>query len=123
MISPYVFPGLDKAPKNKIVNRVAFERVDEIIYTVCLELELFKSDLTGLSRKRPIVIGRQIANHLIKKYTKLSLTAIGNIFGGRDHSTVIYSIDVVSDLSDTDLKFKQLVEKIEKNLRFKNHGN
>lgn len=119
MISPYVFPGLDVQPKKKIINRVAFERVDEIIATVCLELELFKSDLTGQSRKRPIVIGRQIANHLIKKHTKLSLTDIGQIFGGRDHSTVIYSIDVVSDLSDTDPKFKQTVTKIENNLRFK----
>lgn len=119
MISPYVFPGLEKTSKKKAAHDVAMEKVNEIIATVCLELEIFKSDMTSKSRKGPFVKGRQIAHYLIMKHTKMSLTDTGKIFGGRDHSTVIYSVNTVNDLMDTDKKYKDLVNKIENLLRFK----
>ena len=48
-------------------------------------------DLTGPSRGRHLVQGRQIAMYLCRELTQLSLPKIGQEFGGRDHSTVIHA--------------------------------
>ena len=42
------------------------------------------------------------------------LTVIGQAFGGKDHSTVIYSCDTVENLMETDKLFQDLVNKLEK---------
>jgi len=69
------------------------------------------------TRKRNIVIARQLSMFLAKKLTNKSLKSIGEQFGGRDHSTVIYSCKAVQDMMDTDLIFKDTVEEVEKKLK------
>ena len=70
--------------------------------------------LQSKTRKRSIVIARQLSMFLAKKLTNNSLKAIGAKFGGRDHSTVIYSCNAVQDLIDTDVVFKDTVQDLEK---------
>jgi chromosomal replication initiator protein len=69
------------------------------------------------TRKRNIVIARQLSMYLAKKMTNRSLKAIGETFGGRDHSTVIYSCKAVQDMMDTDLIFKDTVSELEKKIK------
>jgi chromosomal replication initiator protein len=69
------------------------------------------------TRKRNIVIARQLSMYLAKKMTNRSLKAIGETFGGRDHSTVIYSCRAVQDMMDTDLIFKDTVAELEKKIK------
>ena len=73
--------------------------------------------LAGKTRKRSIVIARQLSMYLAKNLTNKSLKAIGENFGGRDHSTVIYSCKAVQDLLDTDTIFKDTVADLEKKIR------
>ncbi len=63
-------------------------------------------DLKSKNRSQPLVIARQIAMYLIKKYLDKSLVEIGRAFGGKDHTTVINAIKrVESQLhKDSDLK-------------------
>src|SRR3546814_12506043 len=49
-------------------------------------------------RARAVVRPRQIAMYLAKKMTPRSLTEIGRIFGGRDHSTVIHAVRTIEAL-------------------------
>lgn len=58
------------------------------------------------TRKRNIVIARQLSMFLAKKMTNKSLKTIGETFGGRDHSTVIYSCKAVQDMMDTGHDFQ-----------------
>ena len=74
--------------------------------------------LAGKTRKRHIVIARQLSMYLAKNLTDKSLKAIGANFGGRDHSTVIYSCKTVQDLMETDMIFKDTVAELEKKLSF-----
>ena len=67
-----------------------------------IHIELMKSK----TRKREVVEARQMSMTMIKSFTRLSLKAIGNEFGGRDHSTVIHAKQTVSDLYDTDMLFR-----------------
>jgi chromosomal replication initiator protein len=85
-----------------------------------LVAEYFKvgvETLQGKTRKRSIVIARQLSMYLAKNLTDRSLKAIGETFGGRDHSTVIYSCKTVQDLMETDVIFKETVADLEKKIR------
>jgi len=73
--------------------------------------------LQGKTRKRSIVIARQLSMFLAKKLTDKSLKSIGAMFGGRDHSTVIYSCKTVQDLMETDAIFKDTVTELEKKIK------
>lgn len=73
--------------------------------------------LQGETRKRSIVIARQLSMYLAKNMTDKSLKAIGEIFGGRDHSTVIYSCKTVQDLMETDPFFKDTVAELERKIK------
>jgi chromosomal replication initiator protein len=73
--------------------------------------------LVSASRRRTFVEARQIAMYLTKELTKLPLKNIGENFGGRDHSTVIYSCTSVQNLMDTDDSVKTHVQDIMKKLQ------
>lgn len=55
-------------------------------------------DLEGSSRSQPIAQARQIAMYLCREMTNLSLPKIGEVFGGRDHTTVMYANRKIGDL-------------------------
>ncbi len=73
--------------------------------------------LQAQTRKRQIVIARQLSMYLAKNMTTKSLKGIGAFFGGRDHSTVIHSCRAVQDMMDTDMVFKDTVSDLEKKIK------
>ncbi len=82
-------------------------------------------DLKSNSRRREISWARQIGMYLMRQHTDLSLPRIGEEFGGKDHTTVIYSCDKISQLlhSDNGLvqTLRQLSDRINMNSRQKSH--
>ncbi|MDX1477638.1 MAG: chromosomal replication initiator protein DnaA [Saprospiraceae bacterium] len=72
--------------------------------------------LKSKTRKRNVVMSRQIAMYLSKVMTNESLKTIGDAFGGRDHSTVIYSCRAVRDLMDTDPEYRNAIANLEKQI-------
>ncbi len=74
-------------------------------------------DLKGKSRKKELVTARQVAMHLIKKYTNHSLKSIGAYFGGRDHTTVIHAVQVIDQLLDKDLGYARLYATLESKIK------
>jgi chromosomal replication initiator protein len=69
-----------------------------------------KSDaLVGQRRTRAVALPRQTAMYLLRQLTELSLVDIGRIFGGRDHSTVIYACEKVGTMVGTDNQFAERV--------------
>jgi hypothetical protein len=101
------------------------EDMETITAQICEYFSMTVGMLRGKTRKREIVIARQIAMRYCKDNTELSLKSIGQFFGGRDHSTVIHALTTIEDLCDTDKKFKKKFEEIgrllieKKDLRFK----
>lgn len=73
--------------------------------------------LVSNSRKRDIVQARQIAMYFCRSLTSTSLDAIGGELGGRNHATVLYACNTVSDLKETDRTFQQYVSDIETRLK------
>jgi len=69
-------------------------------------------DLKSSSRRRETSLARQIGMYLMRHHTGLSLPKIGEEFGGKDHTTVIYSCEKISELQRTDPKMAQTIRQL-----------
>ncbi len=93
--------------------------LDFIQKTVAEYFDVTLDSLKAKTRKKEIVTARQVAMYFAKEFTSHSLKSIGYHFGGRDHSTVIHSVQTVSDLVDTDKKFKASIQELQKKFKVK----
>ena len=83
-----------------------------IMQTVSDYYGLSMEDMTGPTRKREITVPRQIAMYLTREMTGMSLPQIGNVFGGRDHTTVLHSCKTVEANMTANTDIKAVVEDI-----------
>jgi chromosomal replication initiator protein len=90
---------------------------EEIIAATAAATGLSSADLVGPSRRQPLVRARQTAMYLCRELTDLSLPKIGRAFGGRDHTTVMHSIDRVKALMIEDKAIFDQVTALSQNLR------
>lgn len=93
--------------------------IDYIQKTVSDYFSVELEDLKAKTRKKEIVIARQVAMYFSKDYTNHSLKSIGYHFGGRDHSTVIHALQSVNDMIDTNAKFRFSIEELKKKLKIR----
>lgn len=82
--------------KSIVMNEDKEVTIDTIQEIVADFFQVSIADLKSKSRKKEVVYPRQLAMFLAKEYTDLPLKSIGYHFGGRDHSTVIHSIQSVN---------------------------
>jgi chromosomal replication initiator protein len=68
------------------------------------------SDLRSASRRRPVVVARDVAIFLCRSLTGESLQRIGEYFGGRDHTTVMHAWRKMEELHQTDAEIRRAVE-------------
>lgn len=83
-------------------------QIQDTITCCAIEFSIPVSDVIGKTRKREVVLLRQLLMTYFYIKFPMSLQAIGNQFGGRDHSTVSHAKDTISDLylsNDGLLKF------------------
>lgn len=102
-VNPYLLPGVVYTPRRiiRIVSKVTQTPV-----------ELIKSK----TRKRDVVMARQIAMYFIVTKANLSETETGKIFSNRNHSTVNWAKKVVNNLVRFDKTFKETFEKVKEEL-------
>jgi chromosomal replication initiator protein len=89
-----------------------FIEVNEVQKTVSKYYGITVSDLVSNSRKQHLVKARQMAIYLCHELTSLSLAKIGQNFGNRDHSTVLYSCEKLRGLIATNEEIKNDIENI-----------
>ncbi len=112
---------LAKQTMKNIVHDIETEvGIDYIQKTVAEYYHLKQDDLKAKTRKKEIVIARQVAMYFSKEYTNHSLKSIGYHFGGRDHSTVIHAVQSVNDTMDVDTHFRNAVKDLKNKLKIKN---
>lgn len=111
---------MDLAKKmiDQIVHNSAKEiSIDYIQKVVCDHFELPVEKINSNTRRREIVIARQLAMYFAKKHTKASLAAIGSQCGKRDHATVLHACKTINNLLETDKAFRQIVEDLDKKIK------
>lgn len=90
---------------------------ETILKTVASELKVTLAEIKGPRRHRNITVPRQIAMYLVRELTDISLPQIGNLFGGRDHSTVINSLKRVEALRDANPEIRIQLDRLRRLLR------
>jgi chromosomal replication initiator protein len=89
---------------------------EQIIKMTATYLNVKNNEILSSKRSKQISLSRQIAIYLVKKYSSKTLKEIGDIFGGRNHATVISSISKVEFLLINDTNIKKIVEKLEREI-------
>lgn len=85
---------------------------ESVIETVSEMFHIPIEDLKGNSRRREISQARQIGMYLMRQHTDLSLPKIGEVFGGKDHTTVMYSCDKITKQVKKDANLAQTVQRV-----------
>jgi chromosomal replication initiator protein len=116
-ISPYLYPGLKREyideklhPYLKKEKMVITE--EQIFDIVGQDYGLTKEQIISRSRKRECVESRHLIAYIIKRKTRFSLAKIGEMVGGKDHTTIIHSIRTFEDLFGTDSVFRERCENV-----------
>jgi hypothetical protein len=90
------------------------KKIAEIVFAY-FEVDFDLMDME--TRKREIVLARQVAHYFAKRYTKYSLAVIGRNIGGKDHATVLHSNRAVLNLIDTDRHFANQIKQLDEKVR------
>ena len=71
-------------------------------------------DLSAKNRNKEVTEARQVMMYLVKQFTNKSLRDIGNLFGGRDHSTVMHALQKVDILLKENKPLEEKIRKMER---------
>jgi chromosomal replication initiator protein len=93
--------------------------IDDILDRVCAHYNVAQQHVFSKSRKRDYVLVRQVSMYLAQKYTKMPASRIGQLIGGRDHSTVIHSCSAIEQRMKADKAFVEELNSIENSFKLK----
>ena len=89
---------------------------ERILSSVCHYFKQKKEDVLGKGKKAEVVKARQICAYLMCEMLSLPLVSIGNILGGRDHTTIMYARDKMENMIQSSAQTAKEVNDIKSNL-------
>lgn len=93
--------------------------IDDIIRVICTHYDVTEQQIKGRTRKREIVLPRQVIMYLADKHIRMPAARIGRCIGNRDHSTVIHSLNLITEKIKKDKDFSNEILAIEQELGIK----
>ncbi|MGE4552601.1 MAG: DnaA/Hda family protein [Desulfovibrionaceae bacterium] len=87
---------------------------DTVMGMVADYYNLSVRELKGNKRHAHIAQARQVAMYLCRSLLSVSFPALGRVFGGKDHSTVLYSVKKIEQLKEDDADLKQVLRELKK---------
>ena len=102
----------DEALHDYRVQKTDEVTADEIIECTCKRYKVNRDDIIGKKRNKEIVEPRQVAIYLICDMMTMPLMTVGEIFGGKEHTTISYSRDKVAAALETDARLRTAVNDI-----------
>lgn len=89
---------------------------EKIVELVAREWKVSEDELLGRDRSQKVAEPRQVAMYLMRKETDASLPQIGEALGGRDHTTVMYAIEKISNQIETKADLRKRVISVKQQL-------
>ncbi len=91
--------------------------VDKIIEEVARTYLVAPEDIRSQKRNSVISTARQVSIYIVREITQMSMVEIGQTFGGRDHSTIVYALRQMESKLERDPRTRDTVDDIIKNIR------
>ncbi len=107
----------EQALGNMIEEKRRHLHADDVVDYVCNFYKIKPTQLKGPKRNASLVKPRQVAMYLLYTELKLTFVDIGNLLGGRDHTTVMHGVDKIRDLVDKKEQVSEDILGITKTLR------
>jgi chromosomal replication initiator protein len=89
---------------------------DTVIDAVCTHFSVSKRAIMGKARARLIARPRQILMYLLRTEMHLPLEEVGQLAGGRDHTTVMHAVDTITQLASNDTRIREHILGIKQSL-------
>ncbi len=106
-IAPILSPQLE----------IAIARPQSVLEAVAAELNVTVEDMKSATRRREVSQARQLAMYLMRQHTDLSFPKIGEEFGGKDHTTVLYGCEKIAQRLEQEPNFGKLLDRVNDRLR------
>ncbi len=94
--------------------------VEKIISEVSNAYGVSPDDLRSNKRNSQVSMARKVAIYVVREITQMPLASIGTEFGGRDHSTIVYSVNSITEALKKDPNLSNLVNDLMKDIKDKN---
>ncbi len=88
----------------------------QVLTTVCSYFNLTHKELTGSGRQKGLVLPRHLAMFLLSEELKMTVERVGQILGGRDHTTVMHGRDKIKQLMTQDREIQRILIEIKQQL-------
>ena len=117
-ISPYVFPGLKLDGEDRRLVKSTFKHLkhkitkEDLLSMVAEECGVTTSQIVSRIREREIVNGRFMYCAIMNMSFGYTLKTIGKLIGGRDHTTILHSIETFKDRYRNEEVFRDTVNRI-----------
>ena len=106
-----------KVLKDILSNSDTMITPEKIKKIVCKYYNIKVADIESAKRTNSIAFPRQVAMYLIREMTDSSFPKIGDLFGGRDHSTVKYACSKIEDEIKQDDNFRNIIDSLKNEIR------
>lgn len=112
-VAALLYPGLPDEKQLMVRTGRTENDPEQIIDAVCILLEIDRTSLMSKSRKKELSEARCIAIGLILQVNaNYGLKRLGKLFGGRDHSTILYNRQTFDNLYKRDKPFTKKVQEV-----------
>lgn len=81
----------------------------QVLSTICQHFDIRLNELTGPRRQKGLVLPRHLTMHILSEDLNLTVERIGEILGGRDHTTVMHGRDKIKKLAATDREVQRVL--------------
>lgn len=98
------------------LEKIAYHSEEDLIGAVSKHFNVAEKEVVGPSRKQEIALTRQVAMYMLKRELNFSLERIGKVFGGRNHTTAMHSINNIKSRLQSDMGLQRDINAIKKEL-------
>lgn len=102
---------LGQAPKKPLI-----ADHKQVLSIICSFFDISLKDLTGPKRQKELVLPRHIAMYLLSEELRLTVEKIGQILGGRDHTTIMHGRDKMKKLMNTDREVQRMLIEVKQRI-------